>query len=49
MVDAVVAQERSAVGPVAALDLFGYLGIGILSGFVVTAIWYLRKLNGLAR
>jgi hypothetical protein len=28
--------------------LFGYLGIGILSGYVVTATWYLRKLNGLA-
>jgi hypothetical protein len=28
--------------------LFGYLGIGMLSGYVATAIWYLRKLNGLA-
>jgi len=28
--------------------MFGYTGIGILVGYVMTAIWYLRKLNGQA-
>jgi hypothetical protein len=31
----------------AGMIVFGYTGIGLLAGYVVTAIWYFRKLNGL--